>query len=125
MEPEDRNKLIGVLLDDPEASHLVVTDETAAYVSDVPKSHYRGITYPAFLLWLWPRWFCDRYDWHLWDEVESSQYVESGRDGLKWAHVLVCDKCGLTVHIDWIEEPQETVWKSTQLQTDWGGSDEL
>lgn len=61
------------------------------------KSKYRGVTYPHFLgyrliYWLWKKWVCPR-NIHLLDECESPD-----------DHYLVCDACGLAIHIERFEE---------------------
>ncbi|KKN91207.1 hypothetical protein LCGC14_0220750 [marine sediment metagenome] len=66
---------------------------------------YMGITYPSFLYWriwrrtvwyLWKKFLCPK-NVHLFDEVLSSE------------HTLVCDVCGLCVHIS-IIETEEKSW---------------
>lgn len=56
---------------------------------------YHGITHPVrgeWLHWLWRRLCCSR-EWHLFDEVSSS-------DG-GWS--LDCDACGLVVNIESVD----------------------
>jgi hypothetical protein len=51
--------------------------------------NYHGYTYhfPRALLWLWRLVFCRR-QWHLWDEVASTD-----------SHYFVCDACGEVVYL--------------------------
>jgi len=68
------------------------------------RSSYVGLTYPGFLEWkiwektvrrLWKRFLCTR-NVHMFDEEASRE------------HVLVCDACGLCVHIALIETEEES-----------------
>ena len=58
-------------------------------------SSYRGITYPGLLGYVLPMWrrMCCPREWHLFDELWTGT-----------GHALVCDACGLIVHIESIEQ---------------------
>lgn len=66
------------------------------------KFTYVGLTYPKLFglnVWLWKKFMCPRHI-HLFDECLSSE------------HVLVCDACGLVVHIALIETNEESLGRA-------------
>lgn len=75
-----------------------------------PKHPWIGMTYPHFIGWKIFRWFTYR----LWKRFLCSHRVHLFDEMLSSNHVLVCDACGLQVHIAFVETEDEAVNRAKQ-----------